>query len=196
MVIFSMVTGLVFFAFSQALSVWERSDREIDKLDQLVFVNTWVKEVFHSAKNILLDYQNIQGAIFIGDAKKVLFVTSNPLLIRNKITSFVQLEFRERSLVYAEESIFKPALNVLGPAGISFEREYPLLADVEDGSFSYFVPVNGVLTWTNQADAEKSPTIPKAVQLTFSYKGRKIEITATMFANGRERDPRIRLDID
>jgi hypothetical protein len=195
-VIFSMVTGLVFLAFSQSLSLWERADTEIDKLDQLVFVNTWIKDVFHSAENILLDYQNKRGPIFIGNAKKVLFITSNPLFSRNKITSFVQLEFRGRSLVYAEESLFKPDLILLGPAGINFEREYPLLADIEDGAFSYFVPVNGVWTWTDQADAEKSPTIPKAVQLTFSYKGKKVEIVAAMFANARERDSRIRLDIE
>ncbi|MGA2588228.1 MAG: prepilin-type N-terminal cleavage/methylation domain-containing protein [Candidatus Aminicenantales bacterium] len=194
-VIFTMVSGLVFLAFSQSLSLWDRADKEIDKLDQLVFVNTWVKDVFHSAENFMLDYQNKRAPIFIGDPKKVLFITSNPLLSRNKITSFVRIEFRGTALIYAEESLFAPDLVTLGPAGLTFEKEYPLLTDIEEGVFSYFVPVNGLWTWAGQSDSEKSLALPKGVQLIFSYKGKRVEITAAMFANAMERDPSFRRDI-
>jgi len=187
-VIFTMVTSLIFFSFSQALNLWERADREIEKLDQLVFVNAWVKDLFHSAENSLQDVQNKKIPFFFGNRKQVVFLTLNPILNKYKIMSLVKIEFKEGRLVYSEESFLsRDRASGLTPTA-AFDKDYPLLAEVEDMNLSYLVNEGGAWVWREEADSQKLLDIPKAVNMEFILKGRKIAFLSYILGNAKNRE--------
>jgi len=194
-VIFSMVTSLVFFSFSQSISLWERADREMDKLDQMIFLNTWIKDLIHSAENLPFSVNGRMLPVFFGDKEKVLFLTSNPILNKHKIISFAKLEFRQKTLIYAEESLFKKNMALFKPPTMDFEREYPLLTGVEEGKLSYLVFDQGTWTFKEGADSEKSANFPRAVKIEFLYEGKKTEILSHILADAKKRDSLPRADL-
>jgi len=193
--IFSMVTGLVFFAFSQSISLWDRADKEIEKMDEIVFVNTWLKDLIHSVENLPFRIGNRDLPVFFGDKEKVLFLTSNPILNKHKVVSFAKIEFRERQLIYAEESLLKKDMTAFIPPTMDFDKEYPLLSDVEEGRLSYLVLEKGIWTLTDETDSIKNRIIPRAVKVEFLYKGKKVEILSYVLADAVKRVVVPRLDL-
>ena len=187
--IFSLVSTLIFYAFSQSLSLWERADKEAEKMDQLIFVNTWIKDVFHSAENLELDLQGQRTPLFIGTKERVLFLSSNPVLDRRKVTSIVRIEIRPGGIFYAEDHLFKRGISLDGLPAMDFDKEYPLLAGAEDGRLSYLIIENASLVWKDEVDAGKSRAVPKAVKIEFFYKGKKMEIVSYILSNAKDREP-------
>jgi prepilin-type N-terminal cleavage/methylation domain-containing protein len=194
-VIFLMVANLLFFSFSQSISVWERADREVEKMDQIVFLNSWLKDLFHSAENTPIHLPERSLPIFFGNREKVLFITSNPILNKFKVVSLVQLEFVGRSLLYAEESLVRKDLTLFNPQEMTFDTTYPLLTDIDEGALSYLVLDQGVWTMKEEANSGATMTIPKAVKITLLYQGKKIEIEASILADTKLRDSLPRRDI-
>jgi prepilin-type N-terminal cleavage/methylation domain-containing protein len=192
-VIFMMITSLIFFSFSQSLSLWERADREIEKLDQMVFFDTWMKGLIHSADNVSLSLRSGTAPFFYGKNDSVLFLTDDPILNRNKVASFVRIEFKQGALVYAEENLFKSDLTVLSPSDIPFGTEYPLLTEVEDGRLSYLAREGAAWDWRDHADSQKTFDIPKAVKIDFLHKGKRIEILAYIQGIAVKRNPALGL---
>ncbi len=175
--IFSLLTSVVFFAFSQSLSVWERADRAVEDSDDMILLCHWMKDVFHSAENIAIRGANNGPLIFFkGGKDKVYFISSNPLYGMRKLVSFVKIEFRNGALVYAEENFFR-AESFFKNSGLpEFAKEFEIMTGVEDGRFAYLALEDEKESWKEEYDAEATTSMPRAVTIAFTRKGKPVEI--------------------
>jgi prepilin-type N-terminal cleavage/methylation domain-containing protein len=187
--IFSLMMSVVFVAFSQSVSIWERADRYADKSDALVFLNHWMKNLFHSAENQILRYHNKRMPIFLGDKDKVFFISSDPLMEASHIISFVKVEFKGGSIVYSEADLFRTEQQFQNSGQPAFPQEYEVFSGMEDARFSFLTLEDGKETWTSAFDSGKMLTIPRAVKIEFSYNGSHIEIRANIISDQKGRDP-------
>ncbi len=176
-----MITSLVFFSLTQAISLWERADREIEKLNDIIFFNYWIKDLFHSAENLTVDYANKSSPIFFGEKEKVVFITSNPLM--NKVISLAKIEIKNGSIFYSEENLFKNEFSFKSSTSFTFEDEYQLLSPVEEGKFYYLRLLGGREEWVEKFSSGDFLTIPKAMKLEFLYRGKKVEIISNIMAD-------------
>jgi len=186
-VIFSMIISLVFFSLTQSISIWERADKEIEKLDNIIFLNYWIKDLFHSAQNLSFDYGEKNIPIFFGQRDKAVFITLNPLM--NHIISLVKVEIKNGSIFYSEENLYSKELSVKSFTSFTFEDEYKLLSPVEEGKFYYLKITDGEEEWIEIFSSEKSLIIPEAVKLKFLYKGKNVEIVSRIMADSKARRP-------
>jgi len=182
-VIFSMITSLVFFALTQSISLWERADKEIEKLDKIIFFNYWIKDLLHSAENLTMDYANKSTPIFFGEKEKVMFITLNPLM--NKVISLAKVEIKNGSIFYSEENLFKTEFSFKSSTSFTFEDEYELLSPVEEGKFYYLKLMDEGEEWVEEFNSENFLMIPKAVKLEFLYRGKKVEIISNIMADSK-----------
>ena len=182
-----MITGLIFFSFSQAISLWERADKEIAKLDDLIFLNHWVKDLFHSAENLSFIYKNKMIPIFFGEKENAVFISSNPIIDKYKIISLVKIEFKNGSIFYSEENLFKKEFLFKDSIPVAFNNEYDLLKNIEEGRFSYLRLINGKEEWSEDFSSEKALSIPKATKIEFFYKGKKVEIISNIISDSKSK---------
>jgi len=189
-VIFSLVVGVVFYAFSQSVSLWERGDREIEKLDQLVFVEQWVNTLFRATENLMVSFNAQPAPLFWGERANAVFITSNPLLNGRNIASVVRMEFKNGGLFYAEENLFKTEslLKRAEAKSLDFKTEYLLISPVEGGRISYLSWAEGKPVWTDSFDSGKRMAIPRAVKIAFSFQGKNIELLSPILADSAPRD--------
>jgi prepilin-type N-terminal cleavage/methylation domain-containing protein len=189
-VIFSLVVGVVFYAFSQSVSLWERADREVEKLDQLVFAEQWVNTLFRATENLMVFFNKRSAPLFWGEQAKAVFITSNPLLNGRNIASVVRLEFKNGGLFYAEENLFKTesVLKRADTPSLDFKTEYPLITPVDRGRISFMAWAEGKPVWTESFDSAKQMQIPLAVKIAFSFQGKDIEFLCPILADSAPRD--------
>lgn len=176
-----MITSLVFFSLTQSIFLWERADKEIEKLDKIIFFNYWIKDLFHSAENLSFLYANKLNPIFFGEKDKVVFISSNPLM--NKILSLVKIEIKNGSIFYSEENLYKKEFSLENLTSFIFEDEYEFLSPIEEGKFYYLKPMNGEEKWVEEFNSENSLTVPNAVKIKFLYKGKRVEIISNTMAD-------------
>jgi prepilin-type N-terminal cleavage/methylation domain-containing protein len=188
-VIFSLVTGLVFMAFSQSVSLWERADKNVGKMDDVIFLNGRIKNLLHSAENILLNYRNSKVPLFIGGRDRVELVTSNPLLNPRRIMSLARIEISDGNLVYSEVSLLEREFFLKDFASVAFREKHPLISGIENGRFSFCSTSGGREEWTDQFDSTLIRAIPRAAKLEFTYDGIPVEIFCLIPVDARIQEP-------
>jgi len=186
--VFSLVVTLGFFAFSRTLSLWERTDGELGRSDDLVFFNTWIKDFFHSAVNLVLPYRGRRIPVFIGDRDRVLFITSNPLFASSHLASFVKIERVGETYVYAEQTLFLAEEAFRQSDEPRFSEDAVLLRGIESGEFSYLIKEQGRESWVDRYDSATTRALPFAVKLTLIRKGVRSEIFANILSGGPGED--------
>ncbi len=180
-----MVTSLVLFSLSQSISMWDRAERQLKKLDNIVFLNHWLKELFHSAQRLTVTYHEMSIPLFVGDSRKVIFITTNPL--QQKVMALIKMEFRENALLYSEFMLYKAGLEFQDLSKVQFPEEFELMTDVSDGRFSYFYKNGNLADWMESYDSEQTGGIPQVFRVELIHKDKPIRITANLLVT---EDPR------
>jgi len=192
MVIFSMITSLVFYSLTQAISLWERAEKEIKKLDKIIFFNHWFRDLFHSTENLALVYGDKNIPIFLGEQGKVVFVSSNPLM--RKVISIVKIELKNGGIYYSEENIYKNEISLKNLSALSFEDEFEMLSPVEEGTIFYLRPMKEEMVWDEEFHSDQMFTLPRSVKIVFLYQGKKVELISNIISDPKPKELILRLE--